>query len=365
MKKVLVVITTAFVKVGGLTSVMMNYYRALDKTELQIDFASTNIIEKDLETEITNHNSKYYQLPPRSSIFKYMVSLSKIGKEYDILHVHGNSATASIELLSGKIARIPNRIIHIHTSHTDYPKLQIILKPIFHNLYTDALACSDVAGSWAFGKRNFTILKNAIDTKKYSFNKSVREKYRKLLGLETEFVFGHIGKMMNAKNHIFLVQIFKELLEYNKNFKLLFIGDGEMRMKIENEVLRNNLTNNVVFLGMRQDIPQLLQAMDAFIFPSLWEGLPLSVLEAQASGLPCFISSSVTSEVNVSGYTKYLSLSLSAKEWASYIIDNLTTTDRAEASENSCSVIKDKKYEISSVAQDLYALYVKDKNNKI
>lgn len=364
MKKVLVVITTAFVRVGGLTSVMMNYYRSLDKTDLQIDFASTNAIEKDLEEEISICNSKYYQLPARSNPIKYIVALAKVGKGYDILHVHGNSATASIELFSGKIAGISNRIVHIHTSHTDYPKLQIFLKPIFHNLYTDALACSDIAGNWMFGKGNFILLRNAIDTNKYLYNELVRNECRKNLGLNDELVIGHIGKMMNAKNHIFLINVFKELLEYRKNSKLLLIGDGENRKEIEDEILKNNLTNDVIILGMRKDIPELLQAMDIFVFPSLWEGFPLAVLEAQTSGLPCFISTSVTEEVKVSDFTKYLSLDLSAKEWAYYIDENIVTAlDRINISRKSCLAIRDKKYEISLVAQELHSLYTKKRKS--
>lgn len=358
MKKILVVITTAFVKVGGLTSVMMNYYRSIDKTNLQIDFASTNNIEKDLQDELSKHNSKYYKLPKRSNTVNYLISLAKISKEYQVLHIHGNSTTATIELLAGRIAKVPNRIIHIHTSHTDYPLINSLLKPLFHRLYTMPLACSEVAGNWIYKSGNFNILKNAINVSKYQHDDLIREKYRKELNLENNLVFGHIGKMMNAKNHIFLIDIFKELVKVNYKSKLILVGDGILRSIIEEKVIKEKIEDNVIFLGMRNDIPELLQAMDIFIFPSLWEGLPLSLLEAQSSGLPCFVSSSVSEEVKMSEYIFYLPLSLSAKEWSEYILENIPNVSRHTICEKVKENIINKKYDIDAVAKDLRDIYM-------
>lgn len=358
MKKILVVITTAFVKVGGLTSVMMNYYRSIDKTDIQIDFASTNTIEKDLEEELNKYNSNYYKLPKRSNTVKYLISLAKISKGYQVLHIHGNSATATIELLAGRMAKVPNRIIHIHTSHTDHPAINFLLRPLFHKLYTTPLACSEIAGNWIFNSGNFSVLKNAINVNKYNHDELIREKYRKELNLENNLVFGHIGKMMNAKNHIFLIDVFKELVKKNDKSKLVLVGDGELRRAIQEKVLKENMNDNVIFLGMRDDIPELLQAMDIFIFPSLWEGLPLSLLEAQSTGLPCFVSSSVSEEVKMSDYTYYLPLSLSAKDWANYILENIPTISRYAICEEVKENIIKKKYDINIVAKDLRDIYM-------
>ena len=146
MKRVLVIITTAFVRTGGLTSVMMNYWRAMDKTGLSFDFASTNAIDDLLNAEISKEGCNYYQLPPRKQVLNYFNTLRKICKGYDVVHVHANSATSVLELLAAKKAGVPQRIHHNHNSNTKYPFLNKVLRPLFVYSYTDAIACSEAAG---------------------------------------------------------------------------------------------------------------------------------------------------------------------------------------------------------------------------
>ena len=152
MKRILVIITTAFTSTGGLASVMLNYYRSLDKKELQIDFASTNIVAPDLNAEIRKNGSKYYRLPKRKNIFFYWKAVKSLSRNYDIVHVHANSATAVIELSAAKAAGVAKRIHHNHNSKTKHPVINALAHPFFKHSYTNAIACSQLAGDWLFGK---------------------------------------------------------------------------------------------------------------------------------------------------------------------------------------------------------------------
>lgn len=355
MTRILAIITTAFVSTGGLTSVMMNYYRNINHKKFIIDFASTNKIETELLTEIKKNNSKYFQLPPRKSFIKYIYKIKKIGANYDIIHIHANSATATLELLASFLAKVPKRIIHIHTSKTEHPIIHKILLPFFHKLYTDKVACSKEAGNWIF-KSNYKILPNAINCNKFKYQEEQRYNFNS--ENEEFIIFGHIGKFMVAKNHIFLIQIFNEISKKLPQAKLLLVGDGYLKSEIINEIKKFDLTDKVILAGLRKDIPQLLNSMNIFIFPSLWEGLPMSVLEAQASGLKCILSENVTKEVALTNLVAYFSLEKSPAEWADFILRNLEIKqERKIISQTAIKQISEQGYDIKSATQTLEELY--------
>lgn len=360
MKKVLVIITTAFVRTGGLTSVMMNYWRAMDKTGLSFDFASSNRIDDILDEEISKEGCRYYRLPPREHVLEYFNTLRKLSKEYDIIHVHANSATSVIELMAAKIAGVHKRIHHNHTSKTQHPFLNNILYPLFKLTYTDAIACSDPAGEWLFGKGKYIVLPNAIDIEKYKYNPTIRKSIRDEFSIkENEFVVGHIGKFMNAKNHVFLIQVFAIYHSRHPQSKLLLIGDGEWRPKIEKWVYESGCSDAIIVAGMRSDIPAVVQAFDVFVFPSIYEGLPLTVLEAQSSGLPCIISSNVTKAVNIGRDVIMKNLSDNADSWAETINSFDYTLSRAERCEHNYDLITQAHFNIINEAQRLVEIYNK------
>jgi glycosyltransferase involved in cell wall biosynthesis len=358
MKRVLVVITTSFVSYGGLTSVMMNYYRAMNRDGLQIDFASIGEADIKLLDELGSNNSKYFKLPARSNIFFYLRKLTKICRKYDIIHINGNSATTVIELLAAKLAGVKKRIHHNHSSKTSHPLLNKLLHPLFISLCTDAVACSDKAGEWLFGKGNFKVLLNAIDVPKYKYNEETRKNVRNSYGIhDGEFVIGHVGKMYEPKNHKFIVEVFYEFLKCCPNSRLLLVGDGELRSQIEKQVAVLALKDNVIFAGMRSDIPDQLQAMDVLLFPSLWEGLPLSVMEAQSSGLSCFLSENITKIVNVGEDVYYLSLDKNAGEWARFIYEH-KGGNRCKRCEDNYDLITKAGLNINTEADKLRAIYL-------
>ena len=359
MKKVLVVITTAFVPTGGLTSVMMNYYRELDRGNLQIDFASTNKAPDILLDELTKNRSRYFCLGKRKYVIQYFIKLYRLCKDYDIVHVNGNSATTAIEHLAAKLAGVESRINHNHNSFSEHKTLSDILYLFFTHLVTKKVSCSDLAGNWLYGKGNFLILRNAIDVEKYHYDSMMRKLKRKEFGIEDNWiVLGHVGKINKQKNHPYLVRIFAEYHKLNSNSKLFLVGDGVMRQDVESLVDELNLCDNVIFAGLRTDIPEMLQIMDYFIFPSIWEGMPLSVLEALSSGLTCIISDHITKDVMIGSHIHSMAIEKEPMEWAKYINDYQLPM-RMDACNESANAITEAGYNIKTEAGKLREIYLK------
>lgn len=328
MRKVLVIITTGFETCGGLASVMLNYYRVMDKTDLQIDFASVNELDADLKDELIQCNSQYYNLGSRkSNIFLYVKNLCKVLKDnnYHVIHVNGNSSTMLIELLIALKYKIKKRIAHVHTTKSDYPLIHNILKPIFKKSYTDAIAVSDLAGKWLFDE-HFQVLNNAIDVQHYSYNELVRSQFS------------------------------KKIKERITNSVLLIVGGGSLEESLRLEAKKLEIEESVIFLGMQNDTSESLQAMDVFVFPSKFEGLGMALIEAQASGLPCVVSNRVPKEANVTENVIYLELENNMEKW----IENICTIDidgrkfRAEKAEK---VIATNGYDIKHEANKLKDIY--------
>lgn len=360
MTKILVVFTTAFVPTGGLTTVMMNYYRVLDKRKLRIDFACTNNPPNELLEEIQLQGSTYFKLPKRKNVFNYFRKLKNLAKGYDVIHVHGNSSTSVIELFAAKLACVKKRIVHNHNSQTGHPVVNKLLQPFFEKSYTHAVACSLLAGNWLFGKDCFLVLKNAIDVERFRFKKDFRDSIRQELNIpQHDVVLGHIGKFVEAKNHLFLIKIFSKYLEKHPDSTLLLVGDGPYREKIEREIKENGIEQKVVLAGLRTDTPQLLSAMDCFVFPSLWEGLPLSVLEAQASGLPCYLSANITKEVGVAANVQFIELEKSVDFWAE-TLKPVVYSNREEECEKNKIALSLAGYNIVQESQSLLNIYCQD-----
>jgi glycosyltransferase involved in cell wall biosynthesis len=359
MRKILIVITTAYVPTGGLAGVVMNYYRNVDRTGLQIDIASTNADSGVLTNELDRCGSKYFCLGKRSHVLSYFFRLYRLCKGYDVIHVNGNSATTVIDHLAAKMAGIKTRINHNHTSLPDHRTTSDILSPLFHCLYTIPVACSDLAGVWLYGNRPYTILHNAVDVAKYHYDETKRKKLRSDFGIPDNcLVMGHLGKIYKPKNHPYLVKVFYEFHKINPDSILFLVGDGVMRQEIEDLVNKLGLKEKVIFAGLRTDVPDMLHVMDCFVFPSIWEGLPLSVFEALSSGLPCFISDHITKEVMVSPYIHALSIDDTPASWAEYVTKHLPSQSREEVCRTNSDCITNAGYNIVTEAGKLRAIYI-------
>lgn len=360
MKKILIVITTAFVPTGGLTTVMLNYYRNMDKSSLKIDFCSTNKAEKSLIEELHSNGSEYYQLPPRKHIISYFNSLVNLCRNYYVVHVNANSATASLELLCAYCSGVKVRLVHNHNSRTNHKIINSLLLPFYKHLYTQAIACSNEAGEWLYGKGNFIILNNAIDLNKYTFRSDVRKRMRNSFGFkDDEIIIGNVGKLVEAKNHLFQIEVFNYYHKQKPNSKLILVGEGPLRPSIEDKIKVLKLEDSVILAGLRYDVPDILQALDIFLFPSIYEGMPLSVVEAQATGLPCFVSSNVTSLVNIGKDVFQISLSMGADKWSKTILNFKSDTNRLDRCHQNRTLITEAGYNIVKEAKTLRSIYLK------
>lgn len=360
MRKILIVITTAYVPTGGLAGVVMNYWRKIDKNGLQIDIASTNETLDVLVNELAQNGGRYFCLGKRSHVLSYFYRLYKLCKGYDVVHVNGNSATTVIEHMAAKMAGVKVRINHNHTSIPDHRTTSDILLPLFHQLYTIPVACSDLAGGWLYGKRPFTILHNAVDVAKYHYEEGGREQLRAEFGIKKDcLVMGHLGKIYKPKNHPYLVRVFNEFQKIVPNSMLFLVGDGVMRQEVEKLVDEFELKEKVIFAGLRTDVPDMLQVMDCFVFPSIWEGLPLSVFEAMSSGLPCFISNHITKEVMVGPYIHALSIEDTPASWAENIKAQMPVESRENVCRTNAECITKAGYNIVTEAGKLRDIYLK------
>lgn len=313
---------------GGLETMLMNYYRNIDRTKVQFDFLThrPKNEKKDYDDEIRSLGGKIYHMPvlnPFSRI--YMKSLDeffKEHKEYKIVHSHLDCLSA-YPLKMAKKNGVPVRIAHSHNTSQeknlkylikDYSKKQI------PKYATHLFACGKEAGEWMFGNHKFQIMNNAIDAKKFIYNEEIRKQKRQELGLDGKFVVGHVGRFNLQKNHEFLIRCFKNFVKSNKDAVLILIGNGELQDKIKQQVKEYQIEDQVKFLGLREDIPQLLQAMDLFLFPSLFEGLPVTLVEAQAAGLPCIISDTITDEIMITDSISKISLNSNLEKWNQVIL---------------------------------------------
>lgn len=358
MKKILIVITTAFVPYGGLTTVMMNYYRAMDKQGLKIDFASTNHPCDELINELNANNSEYYWLGSRKkSTISYLYRLRKLLKKnhYDVIHVNGNSATMAFELYIAKKLKVPIRISHGHNTKTQYSILHRLLYKCFSASYTLGIACSSEVGKWLYKGADYVTLNNAIDIRKYSFNSDIRNRVRQKLNIGKKFVVGNVGKLNEQKNHKFLIEVFFEFKKHYENSCLLIVGGGPLENQLKKRCYELGIERDIIFTGMTENAADYFQAMDLFVFPSLWEGLPLAVIEAQVSGLKCIVSSNVTKDTKCTENITYKDLTDGIIEWAKEI---LVSYDNNMDRHNVLNSVRKHGFDITYEAMRLRTIYL-------
>lgn len=300
---------------GGLETMLMNYYRNIDRSKIQFDFLVHRDFIADYDQEILSMGGRIYRLPKLNPFSKkYLSCLDSFfaeHKEYHIVHSHLD-CMAGIPLKYAKKHGVSARIAHAHSSNQT-KDIKYVLKLVFknniHKYANNLFACGENAGKWMFNTDKFNILNNAIDAHKYSFNSETKNKIRKEFGIDTDaLVIGHVGRFSAPKNHEYLINVFYELQKTNDNAVLMLVGDGELRSRIEQQVQKLNITEKVILTGIRADVYDLIQAMDVFVFPSIYEGLPVSIIEAQAAGLPCIISDKVPLECAITDSVYQLNL---------------------------------------------------------
>lgn len=361
MRKVLIINTVLF-GYNGITKVITNYYENMPKEDLDIHILACcgTEIPSDIKNQLKG--AEIIELSNRKkNVLSYIKELNSLMKrnKYDVVHINGNSATMSIELFIAYVNGVKERIVHAHSAHSNYKIANYILKPVMNSLMTKSLACSDKAGSWLLKNKDYIVLKNAIKIKDYAYNPKVREEYRQRLGLKDSFVVGHIGLVNSAKNHSFLIDIFNEICKLNSNSVLMLIsGSPCLSSELQCKINDLGLKDRVVFLTKRNDVHNLMQAMDVFVFPSLYEGLGLVAIEAQSASLPCLLSEGVPLEAKLTDLAYYMSLKSEPKLWANKAMEIYEKTDRENV--KVCDSITKAGYNIENNSRILYDIYKGD-----
>lgn len=349
--------------IGGSQAFVMNLYRKMDRNQIQFDFIADSRDNAYYAREIEELGGKIFYFPKfnGTNYFKIKSTWKNFfsdHKEYKILHSHVRSY-ASLYIPIARSYGVKT-IIHSHTTSNGSGIASIAKAILQYPLRYQAdyfVGCSAEAGKWLFGKKvvesnRYFAIPNAIDAEAYRFNPDIRRKYRAELGLCDETTYIHVGRFHPAKNHAFLLNLFAQIHKQNEHTKLILVGDGDLRNEIESQIRTLQIESAVILTGNRSDVANLLQAADCFLLPSRWEGLPVVAVEAQAAGLPCFLSETITRDINISPLVHYVSIDNGPEPWLQALRDADTSR------KNVLSQIKDAGFDVNSTVawlQDFYS----------
>lgn len=347
---------------GGTQALLMNIYRKIDRNKVQFDFLVEYPNKQFYDDEIKQLGGKVYYSTVREdlNIPKFTKLLKKILKDnpsYKIVHVH----TYSIGYFCLKAAKemgVPIRIAHSHNNETVHDSkylFKLALQKIYTIHATDLFACSEEAGKYLFKDKSFRVLKNAIDSQQFIANENTRREVRQELGLENKFVVGHVGRLHPQKNHDFLIDVFAEIKKKKPDAELILVGTGPLEENVRNKVADKGLTESVQFLGNRKDMNRVYQAMDIFVFPSLFEGLGIVAIEAQAAGVPIVCSEGLPPETDITPIYRKLMLNDGAEKWAEAAIE---MAQSSKAHTNMQKYIIDAGFDMNAAAKNMEEYYL-------
>lgn len=351
---------------NGIMNVIMNYYRNIDRNKIQFDFLYFDEFETNtFRGEITAFGGRVYKikrprisLSCRKDIYDFFKSLKGV---YDVLHIH-DVFLAPLFIPAARKNDVSKTIIHAHSTVFGGTRKSAFRNKVlcfFSNRMCDyKAACSKKAAIKYYGKKavlqnRYLLIYNAVDVEKYKYSGENRRKYRELFGFDEEdIVIGTVGRLEEQKNHVFLLDIFSEVLERNTGYKLLLIGEGSLENKLRDKCKTLGIDDKVVFGGKRTDVCNIYSSMDIFVQPSIYEGLSLAGVEAQAAGLPCAFSDAITREAELVNAV-YISLNKSSSEWAEKIIDINSAENR-----DTTDIVREKGYDIKCEADKLVNFYL-------
>ncbi len=360
IKRILQVVT--HMNVGGIETMLMNYYRALDKTRYQFDFLVHRDARAAYDNEIEQMGGRIYRtcsIRP-GHFFKYFRFLDSFMKEHahEYIAIHSHlQENSGFALKYAQKYNIRNRVCTSHSAGNkkDFKYLFRIVSKHFGQKYiTQRLACGIDAGKYLYGRRDFKVLPNAIDVNRFVFNPSKSSKIRESHQWGNHLIIGNISSFSYPKNHLFLIDIFSEILKLDNNAILVLVGDGILRDAIEKKIKELNIEKQVFLEGIRSNTDEYLSSFDIFLFPSLYEGLPVSVIEAQASGVKCVLSDAIDKNVDITGDICFLPLSMSPQEWAEKII-SMKSYHRS----NNQQKIMDAGYDVNRNIEKLIEIYTR------
>ncbi len=359
---------------GGIEVLIMNLYRNIDKSKVQFDFLMHSPDgEGSFVPEIEKLGGRVYRAPiiktknktyygRINQYIRFLKRFFKEHQEYRIIHGHMTNTAAIYMPIAKKYGNVVCTIAHSHLTQAR-PGLvgkvtDILHKPI-PKLATDYFACSEMAAHWIFSEEaikagKVKVIKNGVDPKRFHYDINEASEMKKELGLEGKFVIGNVARFKTEKNHTFMIDIMSELVKIRHDIVLMLVGDGELRQETEEKVHSLGLDDYVKFMGIRSDVPQLMEAMDLFLLPSLYEGLPVVGIEAQAAGLPVVTSTGVTEETDITGNVTFLDLNVGAKAWAEKINEVYENFQRKDM----LTYIRENGYDITETAKWLQEFYL-------
>lgn len=348
---------------GGLETFILNYMKHLQSKKIKFDFITT-YKHLSIEDDVKLLGGKIYHIAnKRVNYFAYRKQFKSFMKEhaneYGAVWLNDCMFCNLDILIFGKAYGIKRRIVHAHNSKAMGNKLQLIRHTIhkyfLYYVATDYWACSSLAAKWSYPKKiynnvKYLIIPNAIDSKNYKFNIVLRENVREKLSLDNKYVIGNVGRLHFQKNQMLLLDIFKGVLNLNKQSVLMLIGEGDDKEKLQKRAIELGILDNVMFMGARNDVSELLQAMDVYVMPSRFEGFGIAAIEAQASGLPCIMSNVLPPETKVTDNTMYIDIRAPIRQWVDTIL-SFQEHVRVDETNN----IAQHGYDIGTAALDLYA----------
>ncbi len=344
---------------SGIPNVMFNLLGALDKSNMELGYVAINDPSDFYKRRLKELGVTLHIIPRKiTAPWAYITHLAKVARGYNVMHVHGNSATLVLEMIAAKLAGVKVRIAHSHNTQCSMVKIDKAARPLFYALCNARLACGVEAGKWLFGNRDFKVINNGINTDRFRFKESTRHEIREGLEWENVPIIGHIGNFVEQKNHRFLIDVFNAIHHKNPDVKLLLLGSGPLQEEIMNRVKELGLLDSVCFTDSVDNPEEYMCAMDMIVMPSLFEGLPLTLVEEQANGLPCLVADTITRDADMTGLVSYKSLSDSPEYWAISALDILNNSERTkDISLSSIASIKAANFDIYEVAKDLKAYY--------
>lgn len=348
---------------GGAETMVMNYYRRMDRSRVQFDFLVHRPQEGAYEKEILALGGRIFRLPGLrpgnfTAYYKMARAFFRDHPEYRILHAH-MSELACIAFMAAEREGVPVRICHAHNAPREWnvkAPMKFVFKHLIRRCATHLFTCGGDSGDWLYGRARrdrFIYLRNAIETKRFRFDPLVRERLRSQYGLGEKLVLGHVGRMEKVKNQTFVLDILKSLTRRGEDAVCLLIGRGSLEEKLRERAASLGLEERVYFLGARDDVADLLQMMDAFVFPSYFEGASVSLIEAQTAGLPCFVSAEQSGDAVITENVTRISLKERADAWAERILLTLKDFERKDMARE----VAEAGYDIDECAGKLEAFY--------
>lgn len=347
----------------GISSVALNYIENIDDLSVDKHVVIAGPYEVALLNRLKKANTTIHILSSRKrDTLYYLKQLYYLcsTEKFDIVHIHGNGASMGLDLLVSKFAKVPVRISHGHSTLCENRIINEIMKPLLYIGANVRFACSEAAGKWLYGNKDFTIINNAINLKSFEYNPIIRDQYRTSLGISNEFVVGHVGYFEQVKNHDFIIDVFNIFNKFLTNSRLILIGDGSLKESIIHKTNEYGLNDCVVFLEATQDVSHYYQAFDVLLFPSICESLGLVTIEAQVSGLPVLASTAIPKEAKCTDRFFFESLEKKPEIWAKDLME--IADKRLKRGSEFCDNSALKKYSIESQTELLMMLYTSSIN---